>query len=339
MAYCRDEMDGKACTEDVLRIVPDTVKIPPGYLYTFLSSKFGVPLVTSGTYGAIIQHLEPEHVWGIDVPRLSDSKEHEIHNLIEETARLRSEASGLRSKAIAYFEKVIEWDETCQTTNFNISSSSSLHKRMDAHFHSRKSVRGRKALEFEGSSQYIRDLASEIYSPDRGPRNIVDSEEYGVPFISSSAIFHADPKADYFISKNSPKLESFLVNANDLLIPRSGSLGGVIGRAVLPVPQIYGAAATDHLIHVRCIQQKDAFFLWAVLASRPGYQAVLSTAFGSAIPSLDSGIIAQLKVPILKTSDYTMIVNLVEQAMVYSQQAIESERSAISKLELELTAK
>ena len=72
MAYARSDMDGMACTEDVLRVIPDTSKIRPGYLYAFLGSQFGVPLVTSGTYGAIIQHIEPEHIADLPVPRFSD---------------------------------------------------------------------------------------------------------------------------------------------------------------------------------------------------------------------------------------------------------------------------
>ena len=71
MAYSRSDMDGHACSEDVLRVVPDPDKVPPGYLYAYLSSKFGVPLVVGGTYGAIIQHIEPEHLANISVPRFS----------------------------------------------------------------------------------------------------------------------------------------------------------------------------------------------------------------------------------------------------------------------------
>lgn len=58
MAYCRSDMAGMACNKDVLRVVADPDKILSGYLYAYLSSKFGVPLVISGTYGAIIQHIE-----------------------------------------------------------------------------------------------------------------------------------------------------------------------------------------------------------------------------------------------------------------------------------------
>ncbi len=62
MVFVRPDMDGVWSSQDVLKVVPNESRIPPGYVYAFLSSKFGVPLVAGGTYGAIIQHIEPEHV-------------------------------------------------------------------------------------------------------------------------------------------------------------------------------------------------------------------------------------------------------------------------------------
>ena len=78
MAYARPDMDGMACSEDVLRVIPDPAKIPPGYLYAYLSSKFGVPLVVGGTYGAIIQHIEPHHLADLPVARLSDKIKRDV---------------------------------------------------------------------------------------------------------------------------------------------------------------------------------------------------------------------------------------------------------------------
>ena len=70
MAYTRPEMEGIWSSQDVLKVVPDPDHILPGYLYAFLSSKFGAPLVVGGTYGAIIQHIEPHHIANLPVPRL-----------------------------------------------------------------------------------------------------------------------------------------------------------------------------------------------------------------------------------------------------------------------------
>lgn len=91
IAYCRPDMSGMACTEDVLRVVPDPDKILPGYLYAYLSSSFGVPLIVFGTYGAIIQHIEPHHIAELPVPRLGKRIEEQAHNNIAEAPRLRTE--------------------------------------------------------------------------------------------------------------------------------------------------------------------------------------------------------------------------------------------------------
>ena len=88
MAYVRPDMVGMACSEHVLRVVPEESKIPPGYLYAFLSSKFGVPLVISGTYGAIIQHIEPHHISNLPVPRFDSDFELDVHSKLDESAQL-----------------------------------------------------------------------------------------------------------------------------------------------------------------------------------------------------------------------------------------------------------
>jgi type I restriction enzyme S subunit len=86
MAYTRPEMDGMWSSQDVLKVVPDPGRILPGYLYAFLSSKFGVPLVIGGTYGAVIPHIEPYHIATLPVPRLSEELERRVHELVQEAA-------------------------------------------------------------------------------------------------------------------------------------------------------------------------------------------------------------------------------------------------------------
>src|SRR5690606_22828147 len=80
-------------------VVPDNSKIRSGYLHAFLTSKFGVPLVTSGTYGAIIQHIEPEHIADLPVPRLGSTVERKAHELVEEAAAFRVNANQLLTAA------------------------------------------------------------------------------------------------------------------------------------------------------------------------------------------------------------------------------------------------
>src|SRR5215467_13614044 len=93
MAYTRPKMDGMWSSQDVLKVVPAPGRILPGYLYAFLSSKFGVPPVVGGTYGAIIQHIEPHHIANLPVPRLSEEIEAKAHRLVREAAELRTRAA------------------------------------------------------------------------------------------------------------------------------------------------------------------------------------------------------------------------------------------------------
>lgn len=140
MTYVRPDMDGVWSSQDVLKVVPDPACIPPGYLYAFLSSRYGVPLVVSGTYGAIIQHIEAEHIADLPVPRFDPEFECEIHRLIEESANLRSVASKKLSEALKQLEVEAGFAATDlpQVTELSYSSvkCSSLNDRLDAPYHS-----------------------------------------------------------------------------------------------------------------------------------------------------------------------------------------------------------
>ena len=92
MTYARADMDGIWSNQDIMKVVPDPESIKPGYLYAYLGCKFGVPLVVSGTYGAIIQHIEPQHIANLPVPRLGEVEDH-AHALIQRAADLRVEAA------------------------------------------------------------------------------------------------------------------------------------------------------------------------------------------------------------------------------------------------------
>ncbi|WP_305416753.1 restriction endonuclease subunit S [Photobacterium leiognathi] len=83
MAYVGNGLDGVWSCQDMIKVRPNEEKIGSGYLYAFLNSKFGVPMVLSGTYGAVIKHIEPEHIQDMPVPRLSTLQEDEIDRLIK----------------------------------------------------------------------------------------------------------------------------------------------------------------------------------------------------------------------------------------------------------------
>ena len=332
MAYVRPDMAGMACSEHVLRVVPKPDRIPPGYLYAFLSSRYGVPLVVSGTYGAIIQHIEPEHIADLPVPRFESNFEQKVAQAVEAAAVERVAASQHRRAAIELLEAKIDWSD--QPRPIAIAPmASSLLGRMDAFHYSPRVEAGRSALSSHRSVR-LGDQVERVFEPNRGSRLKVTDPAFGVPFLSSSSVFELNPSAEYLVSRSlTPHLEGLLLSDCDVLLPRSGQLGGIIGRAVLPLPINVGQAGSEHLVRVRCHSPSDAAYLWAVLASEPGYWALIGTAFGSSIPSLDSSLISELMVPWLSEADRQKIATLASKAVAAQNKGNELETAAVDLLE------
>ena len=82
MVYTRPDMDGFWSSQHIMKIVPDESKILPGYLYAFLASRYGVPMVIGGTYGSVIQSIEPQHICDLPIPRLGSNHEEAAHKLV-----------------------------------------------------------------------------------------------------------------------------------------------------------------------------------------------------------------------------------------------------------------
>ena len=59
VAYVSKSMKDLAISDDVIRI---TAKEYPGYLYAYLKSETGRLLVDTNNYGAVVRHIEPDHL-------------------------------------------------------------------------------------------------------------------------------------------------------------------------------------------------------------------------------------------------------------------------------------
>ncbi len=301
MAYARPDMEGMAGSQHFMRVVPDGEKIPPGYLYAYLSSKFGVPLVVGGTYGAIIQHIEPEHIADLPVPRLGAAFETKVHELVERAAQLRAEAAQLLVTATAELEKVAtlpHLEVPPSPTPFDACavSSSALQSRLDGFFHSRFHSDALAALA-RTQTKALSELASGIVEPLRFKRVAVDDPAFGVPFFGTAPLFWTDPTPNYFVPRKMRNIEQYLVDKKCLLIPRSGQLSGIIGSVVLPYGDIVGGAVSEDAIRVYFESEQDAGFGLIALTSECGRRQLKARAFGSSIPHLDVKHIGLVRVP------------------------------------------
>lgn len=99
VVYTNDLFKNTFATHDLIRLIPDDKKMPSGFLYAYLASKYGYTLLTQSGFGGVVKHINPDHVANIPIPLFPESKQKEIHNLIVESANLRVEANLLLKEA------------------------------------------------------------------------------------------------------------------------------------------------------------------------------------------------------------------------------------------------
>ncbi|MBK9261897.1 MAG: hypothetical protein IPM54_19095 [Polyangiaceae bacterium] len=198
MAFSRPDMDGLACSEDVLRVIPDAEKIPPGYLYAYLSSKFGVPLVVGGTYGAIIQHIEPGHIADLPIPRFGKNVELRAHDLVTKAACARSEAATLFAKADDLLIELlcaVQAPERVRPQYIASASSSQFLQRGDGYYYAPLNTDARKAFDSTRDTMTVGDVA-DVFIPvfQRPSLRALDCPPFGIPFLSGADVFQLAPE-------------------------------------------------------------------------------------------------------------------------------------------------
>ncbi len=328
MVYSRPDMRNMAGSQHFMRVVPDADKILPGYLYAYLSSRFGVPQVIGGTYGTIIQHIEPHHIADLPVPIAPKEIQESAHNLVVEAAALRAEANALLTSSIHELEEVMKLPHLparVGKSGVTIVSSNTVTSRLNALFYSQYHLSALGPLLDlpEASRTTVGAMSSAIVEPPRFKRTHVDAE-YGIPFFGTTALMWADPVPVYYVSN----AQQYRVDEKTLLVPRSGQLGGIIGQVVLPYGNILGGAVSEHAIRIISDSQVITGYLFIALSSEYGRRQLKARAFGSSIPSLD---VREVRETIIPRPADKIIEDLGNRGLAVARsrgKAIEKERQA-----------
>jgi len=101
-------MDGKMVTEHVIRVICDKEQVDPYYVYAILASdRIGRQLLDKGIYASVVDHISPQFVSTIPIPRLSSEKEKEIADKVREAERERTKANKIMADEIDKVENII----------------------------------------------------------------------------------------------------------------------------------------------------------------------------------------------------------------------------------------
>lgn len=333
-AYVRRDMDGVWSSGDVMKVRSDTEKVRAGFLYAFLSGRFGVPLLVAGTYGTIIQHIEAPHLAEIPVPRLGERQEREADALIERSAESRSRANELLIEAQ---EKLLEaLGLPALTPRYALrrpliaSPSAELTlSRMDGQYFMPFNADARRAFDEATAkdSPRLGDVA-DVRIPGIFKRRFVSGPELGVPYVTGGDVFQMVPESNQWLSKTTAADYELLLKKGMVLIQEAGQLGGLIGRCVLVGDHLDGFACSNNMVRVTAHDDSDTGYLFVVLASEHGWRLVSRESAGSSIPHIDCGRVKNIKIPWASALDRKRIGALAMEAIALRDRAHRDEATA-----------
>ena len=337
MAYCRAEMAEMAISQDVLKIVPDKNRIPSGYLFAFLSTKYGLPLVVGETFGSIIVHIEAKNIANLPVPRLGDSLERTVHALVEGAAANRSDAARLRAISgtrLAQHFRLPDLSRAGTPKTFGTFAvrAQSL-ARLDAAYYCKPCVVAVDAFASCNETSPLGTVA-QVFQTNIFKRPYVDDSRYGYPYFSGIELFTYAPEPRAYLRKNAEGIESYVVHCDWLLMQDAGQLGGLIGRVMRVGKDLDGSVVSNHLVRIVASSRTDSAFLFTVLNSPCGYRAVIRNAFGTSIPQLESRHLESILIPWPATPLIReQIADPILRAWDLEDEAIELDRKAVALVE------
>ncbi|UQA57106.1 hypothetical protein E8A73_038320 [Polyangium aurulentum] len=335
MAYARVDMEGMISAGDILKIQPDREAIPPGFLYAFLSCRFGRLLVNAGTYGTIVQHLEPQHVADIPVPKLGNEFEHRVHKLVHGAATGRCRAVELLKQASESVRTFLGRGGGTQASHsWTAVSSRNLQTRLDAYYFSAACASARRAFDEADVEQHVAlGDVSEVFIPGIFKRRYADDPRYGVPYITGGDVFQIAPRSERHLMRSVVAEGQLAVAKGTILIQEAGQLGGLIGHSVMVGESLDGFAVSNNMVRVRAVDARDSGFLFALLSCDEGVTLIAREAAGSSIPHMDASRLRALRMPWPNPRTRWAVSTLVDEAIRLRDTAITAEDQARTLVE------
>ena len=311
--------EGKVYSDDVIRVTFKD-KIDLGYSYAFLKSKIGNIILQTNGYGAVITHLEPEHLGETYIPNAPREIKERIHNLIEQSFDLRDESNELIDEATnLLIEELklpsiseLEKSSTKSSTNVNAFSIklSNLAGRVDASYHLPiidTIVEHLKKYAKEVTTIGDKRISKKIILAGVFKRTYVE-EEYGYPFLGGKEITQLSPKTEKYLSKpiHKKRYEKELkVTENTILVTDRGTIGTT---AIVP-KHWDGYAVSQNVLKLVPTNNNIAGYIYIFLNSEWGTELVRRQTYGSVVDMIDNNSLSSVEIPLLKNQDIQNKIN------------------------------
>ena len=330
-AFANAQHAEKLASQDVIRVNPNNI-LREGVVYAFLASKYGYSMLTQGTFGSVIQHIEPENVEAIPIPQFPDSFQKEVDDLMQESARLREEAMDALEEAVRYFDEKYSIKEEF-TKCFSLKLSQL--KLGIAAYNNNLEV-DEFINKYSNNSIRLKDITTKIFAPPMFKHIYLDKDN-GYPFMTGSELTQFNLRYYRWLSPRGVKdINDYTVSKGTLLLYKSGTTdGGILGNVFIADNKLDGCCLSDHVIRIVFKDEKKAYWAFAFLKSKGAIKMLQRLATGTMIPFITPERISELQIP-SPDDNYDRIVSLVDKYIEMNSQSKENETKAISMVEQEI---
>ncbi|MGW1391941.1 methylation-associated defense system restriction endonuclease subunit S MAD5 [Streptomyces nigra] len=321
MAYARPDMAGIWSSQHVMKVAANTERIPSGYLYTFLRSKFGVPMIASSAYGAIIQHIEPHHIADLPVPRFDAMLEKHIHRMVDISARLRARfQAGLVAATEDFFRSVglpelidIRWHQQERDLGFEVEGVGPTTLR---------------ALNFAPRAMRLIDKLGSVPGKTLGEicaggtlrtgarfKRIDADPTHGVRLVGQRQAFWIRPEGRWISAAQAP--DDILQQDETVLVAAHGTLGEneVYARSILVTGSWLDNAFSQDFVRVLSGDEEvTGAYLFALFRSDAMFRILRSMSVGGKQQEYHSRLLRDLPIPLAAPEDRHRIAETVRRA-------------------------
>jgi len=342
VAIVNKTLDNKLFSQNLIQLTPyDEQNL--GFVYTYIKTSIGQSIIKSNNYGAVIQHIDPQHLDSVQIPYPDKEIRQKIHQLITRSFDLRDRSNELIDEAEKMLKKELNLPpiETLKPCFFKKRagvrtysvSLETLNNRLDASYHNPIVLSILDCL-FDAGATIKRlddkEISQKIIQAGRFKRNYVESDsDNGIVFLGGKQLLELDPSNKKYLSLTTHSnrvAKELFIHENMIAVTCSGTVGKV---NIIP-KHWENWTMSQHVMRIVPSSTDMAGYLYIWLQSDYGKALIERLVYGAVVDEIEEEHLAEVPIPLLKNIEaMQQINNLALEANKLRAEAYYQEQAAI----------
>jgi type I restriction enzyme S subunit len=321
-----------------------------GYLYAFLTSKYGRSQLNKNASGSVVRYIEAPGIKNTLIPLLSELQQKQIHNLVVESSALRVQANNLLRNTIYLLKKQAQLKDltTLDYEYFGRHSSGRPVSSFIKQFREispitinafNYSTRIEKIENKVRKNKYLtlsECLDSNQFFSSGSFKRLELHSSKSIKLINQSDIFelrkNGKPLARKFVKDDK------LVEYGEVIIAGVGTLGEgeTFCRVIFANEELEETLISGEFIRMKTNEKVPPGYLFCWLATDYGFRFIRKTQTGTKLCRPIQELLKLIPVPMLEIGKMEEIDHAIKMAHTMMYQALCKENIAIELIEKEI---